>query len=302
MRLAISRRAAPRMPLIDICELARTRGLDGVEALGRDLDEAASRESLAGRIAGIHVEATDLVASAATARQAAALGAPVIADCTDIPPATLADVARLYHREGAELLVTHGTSIDEVGSAVEAIVQADSPALALAWEIHTNTDDLSQAAGILLATTGHLKYIRLYGGGPELADEGGVGTGDLVTSIALSGYSGVITQTPSSESRVKDWEKWLTGGAKHGCGTAYEKSHARRVDLDIRPVEPKDRLTTILGAYHSLTPGRTLRVTFDHDPSCMFYTLQATEPDGSFVFKKGKDGPVVWSADVTRVG
>jgi uncharacterized protein (DUF2249 family) len=303
MRLAISRRAAPQVPLLELCDLAKNRGLDGVEAVASDLDDVMSGEALRGRIAGIHVGPGDVAAHADVARRAAALAAPVIADGSQIDARTLADLGRLYTREGAELLLTHGTSLDQVAHVVESIVEAGSPALGSAWEIRTRTDDLSLAPSILLATTGQLKYIRLYGGGPELADEGTVGTGDLVTSIALSGYAGTIAQTPSSESRIGDWERWLEGKARHGCGTAYEKSESRRTtELDIRPVEAKDRLTTILGAYHSLTAGRTLHVTFDHDPSCMYYMLQATEPEGSFTFRKGEDGPTVWTANVTRVG
>jgi uncharacterized protein (DUF2249 family) len=56
-----------------------------------------------------------------------------------------------------------------------------------------------------------------------------------------------------------------------------------------------------MGAYRALAPGRTLHVTFDHDPSCMFYTLQATEPKGSFVFERTGNGPEVWRAEVTKL-
>ncbi len=71
-------------------------------------------------------------------------------------------------------------------------------------------------------------------------------------------------------------------------------------ELDIRPVAPKDRMDTLLGAYGELAPGATLRITFDHDPSCMYYTLQATEPEGSFDFDRLEDGPEVWRVDVRR--
>ncbi len=70
--------------------------------------------------------------------------------------------------------------------------------------------------------------------------------------------------------------------------------------LDIRPVAPKDRMDTILGAYRELTLGETLHMTFDHDPSCMYYTLQATEPEGSFEFDRLEDGPQVWRVDVRK--
>lgn len=73
-------------------------------------------------------------------------------------------------------------------------------------------------------------------------------------------------------------------------------------DLDIRSVEPKDRMETLLGAYRGLARGRSLRITFDHDPACLYYTLQATEPAGSFDFERTEDGPDVWRARVTKRG
>ncbi len=71
-------------------------------------------------------------------------------------------------------------------------------------------------------------------------------------------------------------------------------------ELDIRPVAPKDRMDTILRTYCDLTPGVTLHMTFDHDPSCMYYTLQAREPEGSFEFQPLEDGPEVWRVDVRK--
>ncbi|ODS59319.1 MAG: hypothetical protein ABS36_01960 [Acidobacteria bacterium SCN 69-37] len=68
----------------------------------------------------------------------------------------------------------------------------------------------------------------------------------------------------------------------------------------MRDVEPKDRLETILGAYKTLRKGATLKITVDHDPSCMYYMLEATEPAGSFAFATTEKGPVTWRAEVTR--
>jgi uncharacterized protein (DUF2249 family) len=73
-----------------------------------------------------------------------------------------------------------------------------------------------------------------------------------------------------------------------------------RIHLDVRPTEPKDRFETIMGAYQSLLPGSTLELVVDHDPRCMYYTLQATEGDESFTFDYLEDGPEVWRVEVTR--
>ncbi|HSQ63641.1 MAG TPA: DUF2249 domain-containing protein [Polyangiaceae bacterium] len=75
---------------------------------------------------------------------------------------------------------------------------------------------------------------------------------------------------------------------------------AVRVRLDIRPVEPKNRMGTLLGAYAALANGAALDITFDHDPECMYYTLQATEPAGSFAFRYLERGPEVWRIEVLK--
>lgn len=73
-----------------------------------------------------------------------------------------------------------------------------------------------------------------------------------------------------------------------------------RVMLDVRPVEPKDRFETIMGAYHSLVTGVTLELVVDHDPECMYYTLRATQGEETFTFDYLEKGPEVWRVEVTR--
>jgi uncharacterized protein (DUF2249 family) len=69
--------------------------------------------------------------------------------------------------------------------------------------------------------------------------------------------------------------------------------------LDVRPVEPRHRFATIMGAYDALEPGSTLDLTVDHDPRCMYYTLQAMRA-GTFRFEYLEEGPEVWRVAVTR--
>ncbi|HEX6308149.1 MAG TPA: DUF2249 domain-containing protein [Longimicrobiales bacterium] len=66
------------------------------------------------------------------------------------------------------------------------------------------------------------------------------------------------------------------------------------VQLDVRPVEPKDRYERIMGAYNALPVGGTLRLTVDHDPQCMYYTLLATRGDAAFTFDYVENGPENW--------
>lgn len=73
-----------------------------------------------------------------------------------------------------------------------------------------------------------------------------------------------------------------------------------KTTIDIRPTEPKHRFETIMSAYESLTPGESMHLIVDHDPRCMYYTLEATRGDESFFFEYLEDGPVTWQVLVTR--
>jgi regulator of cell morphogenesis and NO signaling len=72
-----------------------------------------------------------------------------------------------------------------------------------------------------------------------------------------------------------------------------------RTTLDVRPVEPKDRFATIMGAYDALGGGGVLDLTVDHDPRCMYYTLKARRGE-TFRFEYLENGPEVWRVEVTR--
>jgi uncharacterized protein (DUF2249 family) len=77
-------------------------------------------------------------------------------------------------------------------------------------------------------------------------------------------------------------------------------SHATRVGLDVRPVEPRHRFDRIMEAYDSLPPGGTLELIFDHDPVCMYYTLKATRAADGFTFHYLENGPEIWHVEVSR--
>lgn len=79
-----------------------------------------------------------------------------------------------------------------------------------------------------------------------------------------------------------------------------EQNETTRVALDVRPVEPKERFETIMGAYDALAVGTTLDLTVDHDPKCMYYTLRAMRGDDTFRFDYLEDGPEVWRVLVAK--
>lgn len=72
------------------------------------------------------------------------------------------------------------------------------------------------------------------------------------------------------------------------------------VQLDVRPVEPKDRFDRIMGAYESLTTEQTLELTVDHDPKCMYYALRATRGEDAFAFDYLENGPETWRVRVQK--
>jgi uncharacterized protein (DUF2249 family) len=76
----------------------------------------------------------------------------------------------------------------------------------------------------------------------------------------------------------------------------------RMLELDVRPVEPKDRYERIMAAYESLQAGETLELTVDHDPKCMYYTLKATRGDDAFAFEYLENGPDAWRVHVRKNG
>jgi uncharacterized protein (DUF2249 family) len=71
--------------------------------------------------------------------------------------------------------------------------------------------------------------------------------------------------------------------------------------LDVRGVHPKHRFDRIMDAYQQLAVGDQLRLTVDHDPSCMYYTLKATRGDDAFTFTYLESGPSRWRVRVTKI-
>ena len=75
------------------------------------------------------------------------------------------------------------------------------------------------------------------------------------------------------------------------------KAHTR---LDVRPVPPKHRFETIMGAYEALPVGGMLELVVDHDPECMYYTLRATRGEDAFDFEYIERGPLTWRVNVRK--
>lgn len=296
--LALSTEAAPGLSIEALDEVCHGRGLDGLEVVVAPGELPALPRTRA-RVVALRVPYVDERTAPAIAQASHALGAPVSVASELLEPALLDRVVPVFERAGGRLLLGHGTDLDEALAALATIRSRDTSVLGLAWEIEPSVARLDAASAVLLATRELLGVVRLHGGGPEQRDQDGRGVGPVLGELALSGYPGPIVLCPSSrDPAILDrWARWAASRGSSGCGhAASTREHA----LDMRDVEPRDRLDTILGAYRTLIPGATLRLTLDHDPMCMYYTLEATEPEGSFSFEVVEHGPEVWRAEVRK--
>ena len=280
----------------------RARGLDGQE-LVLDCDEAhdalaSGASATAAHVVAIRTSAIDRATAPVFALLARHWQIPVSVPGDGVEPDNLAAIGAVFTAAGARLGIGHATDIDETLALIADIDEAGAAgSVGLCWEVRPSTESQDEAAPVLFAARERLVIVRLYGGGPEQHDQGGQGIGSLLTSLAISRYSGLIALNPSTPAQLPRWHAWLESKKPTGCGSGHD---ARGIMLDVRDVEPKDRLETILGAYRSLAKGATLRLTVDHDPSCMYYMLEATEPAGSFAFETTEHGPETWRAEVRR--
>ncbi len=299
--LALSTEAVPGLSLEALEAACLARGLDGQELVvlpGEDPAQLVAR-ARAARARVVALRVSTLEEAAAVADVSRVLGAPVSIAVTALAPALLDRVVARFEHAGGRLVIGHGSDLDGALAAIATVRARDSAALGLAWELEPATLRLEVASAVLFATRELLGVVRLHGGGPEQRHQDGRGVGPLLGDLAVSGYTGPIVLCPSSREpeTLALWSRWVDTAASCGCGHAASmREHA----LDMREVEPRDRLSTILGAYASLIPGATLRLTLDHDPMCMYYTLEATEPARSFEFTVVESGPEIWRAEVTK--
>ncbi|MCC6647441.1 MAG: DUF2249 domain-containing protein [Polyangiaceae bacterium] len=304
MRLWLSTAAAPGVALDGLAPGCAGRGLDGVELVlePSDTPEGGVAAARASAVAVRALRATHPAQLDGALIAARELGVPL-----SVPPAVGEGLGRAALEAAATtLLGTRGRLLlgfeSRLEQAVAAAARIDAagspPALGLAWELRPSSEDLRTPGPTLLAAHRHLRLVRLHGGGPEQRDQDGKGVGPLLVDLALSGFQGAISLTPSAPSELARWREWLDSRKLAGCGSAQpEHEH----EVDVRDVEPRDRLGTILGAFAALPRGATLKITLDHDPSCMYYALEETQPPNTFEFRKVGDGPEVFRAEVTRV-
>jgi uncharacterized protein (DUF2249 family) len=299
MGLALTSKAVPELPLEALDAACRQRGLDGEELVLSAGDDLERLPSSGARILALRVEGLEVPSAPPLARLSAKMQIPVSVPADAVAPEALPAITAEFSRVGGRLLLGQGSQLDEMLALAGRIRELKAGSdLGIAWEVRPSTEGLADAGAILFAIRDLLGLVRLYGGGPEQSEQDGLGVGGLLTDLALSKYTGAIVLCPSRPEKLPRWAEWLASRKIAGCGS---KTEVRSIEVDARPVEPRDRLETILGAYRSLARGGTMRLIVDHDPSCMYYMLEATEAEGSFSFRKLEDGPEVWRAEVTKL-
>src|SRR5690606_4156029 len=286
----------------------RARGLDGLElevdasgdmASGAIEAQARQLQSSGARVLALRSERLVRSCVPALARAAAVLAAPVSVPARAVAVHALPELAEAFADAGARLLLSHATDLDQIVALLPAI--AEHSTLGLAWDVRPASEDLEGRGAVLLAAREQLGLVRLYGGGPAQREQDGRGVGPLLHGLATTRSTGPIVLPPSTLAVWPRWRRWLSSRGSAGCGAGSPLTRDGDFELDVRDVEPKDRLETILGGYRALEPGATLTLTVDHDPICMYHTLNATEPEGTFTFRKLDDGPEVWHAEVTKL-
>ncbi|MCA9597340.1 MAG: DUF2249 domain-containing protein [Myxococcales bacterium] len=301
MKLSLSAAAAPALELDALDIACRARGLDGIELV---VETADYIQSLAARVRAARARVVALRAervedcAGLLAYLSGELGVPLSIPLDAVTGGVLPNLAQVFADAGGTLLLGFATDLKQVVAVTAALESAGNPpCVGLAWELRPSSEDLGASGAVLLAASEHLRLVRLYGGGPEQHQQDGRGIGPLFVDLAISGYGGPIVLTPSTPTELPRWREWLASRQSTGCGSAHSSGEH---EVDVRDVEPRDRLGTILGAFRALPRGATMRITLDHDPSCMYYALEESEPAGTFSFRKIGDGPEVWGAEVTK--
>lgn len=71
------------------------------------------------------------------------------------------------------------------------------------------------------------------------------------------------------------------------------------VQLDVRPIPPRDKHPSIFRAFDGLASGQALLLVNDHDPRPLRYQLMAERP-GTFEWAYEAEGPEVWRVRISR--
>lgn len=74
---------------------------------------------------------------------------------------------------------------------------------------------------------------------------------------------------------------------------------AQSVELDVRPIPPREKHPTIFRTFDALAIGQNMVIINDHDPRPLRYQFQAERPE-RFDWTYEEEGPEVWRVRIAR--
>jgi hypothetical protein len=242
MPLAVSSTAAPDLPLADLLEGCRRRGLAALElsidpALpppGPALEDVARR--VGEMVSGGPIPLSAVAALTEPAEPETALALARALHVPALLPSPAAADPALRHRftthldRGGRLLFLHASDPDGIAVLRTWIRDSLGEGAAIAWQVDPARDPAARIPAVLEAAGDALRYVRLRGGGPEAARQTGLGVGTLMGRLALARFAGPLVLTPSDARYHLAWRSWLTRAGGWGCGSKH--SDAALVSLD----------------------------------------------------------------------
>lgn len=224
MRLALSSSAAPDESLWGLIEACRRKGLAGLELVEGDEhgirvadptplpDFRTLAETAAPQLTGFRFLDASGLEAPNTLRIASELAVPLLVPVDDVD-----DVRRALR--SAESLTRQQARVVLSSRDARLLVRSTetAPALDLAWDLVPGRADADELEGLIAAAGPRLTHVRLFGGGPEAAGQGGMGVGRLMSRLALARFGGTLVVTPSTPRYRVAWSTWLGRRAGWGC-------------------------------------------------------------------------------------
>lgn len=223
MRTALSSAIAPRASLDDLLAGLTRHGLDALELRIGDahgVDSATStlaemRRHLLNSNVGVvgfldeKGEAPDRVGGLVHAFDSRWLLS------SELPLAKRMEIADHAAKESIPVgVIVRGV---DAAAQIEEIRQSGHSVI---WEAHPGDAPLGGLVdGVMKASGDALIGVRLCGGGPESQLHEGRGIGTVMARLAISGFNGFLTLTPSDRRFHVMWETWLGRRGGWGCGS-----------------------------------------------------------------------------------
>ena len=230
MKLALSSAAGPGASAAELAKACRRRGLSGIEyvqsaEVEAHNDVAAFRTALlaAGlEFTGVLRPTLDGSHIAAATVESPDTGAPIIVPAASFDWMLLPEVIEVFACTGGRLLLAHPSHPELMTELHRLLQESDaSPTVGLAWEFRPATDNTRMVEQVLENCGDQIRYVRMYGGGPEAHAQTGMGVGSVMGRLTLARYDGPVVLVPSEPRYHYVWSAWLGRAGGWGCGSKH---------------------------------------------------------------------------------